>query len=124
MFKTTPSKRAGMARALLIGVIQVLSPDPRITLMNSVETPPDLEICPGCSQPTAPEFFRSVGTTRLCALCTRRAGKEAQSREARALDARYHGGLGWLWKHIGLVACSTIGVVIFRLVLLHVLKKL
>jgi hypothetical protein len=85
--------------------------------MNSIESPVAFEICPACSQSTASSFFRNVGAIRMCALCAQRAGKEVQAREARALDARYHGGLGWLWRHIGWVAFSTFAVIAIRILL-------
>jgi hypothetical protein len=67
------------------------------------------EICPECTQRTASHFFRTVRKRRLCNLCAHRAEEAAVSLTARTKDANVHGGLGWLWEHIGLTALGAFG---------------
>jgi len=86
--------------------------------MNTPETQVTFEVCAGCSERTASHFFRVVKKRRLCNLCAHRAGEAAAALTARTRDANLHGGLGWLWKHIGLSLFGFLGGPAARILLL------
>ena len=91
--------------------------------MNPPIPTPSFEVCPACSQPTAAQFFRSVGKQRLCVLCAKRADRAEVDSRAQIEDHRLHGGAGWLWRHIAYTVYATVGGLALRLIILHFLRS-
>jgi hypothetical protein len=76
--------------------------------MSSPESTNGFEVCPGCSQRTASDFFRTVKKKRLCCLCAQRSEADDASIRAHIEDQRVHGGLGWLWKSMAATAARAL----------------
>ena len=91
--------------------------------MNPTDPTPEFEICPGCSQRTASEFFRTVNARRLCYVCAVREEEQEESIKEYIEDQRIHGGMGWLWKFIATIAVLTILGMIVRYFLISLLSK-
>ncbi len=79
-----------------------------------VTSPDTMEVCPSCSQRTAASLFRAVKKKRICIVCAHKAEKADATFRAQLDDRRYHGGLGWLWKHAAVTAGGAIMLFVVR----------
>ena len=71
----------------------------------------EITACQKCGQPTASQFFRTVGKKQWCVLCAQRNEEADKALQDATEDYKLHGGLGWLWKHIAGVIAFTLGYV-------------